>query len=92
MLNTSATNASSANWLRVRGIGFRARGCEVHEWDEVAEAMLPNFLRWLGEHGKLRTHVAASEYVREQMPDEGMVLRDNVAGSLYRISGRINLD
>ncbi|ACD21602.1 hypothetical protein Bphyt_7317 (plasmid) [Paraburkholderia phytofirmans PsJN] len=64
----------------------------MHEWDEVAEAMLPNFLRWIGERGKLRTPAAASEYVREQMPDEGMVLRDNVADSLYRISGRINQD
>lgn len=59
------------------------------ECDEVARAMFANYLAWLDEHAMLRTMQAARSFVLAQMPDESAVVRDNVAHSLYRLSGRI---
>lgn len=62
----------------------------MSECDEVARAMFTNYLTWLDSANKLRTMQAAREFVRVQMPDESAIVRDNVAHSLYRLSGRID--
>lgn len=59
------------------------------ECEEVARAMYPAYVEWLARTNDLRTMDAARAFVREQMPDEGATIRDNVAHALYRMSGRI---
>lgn len=59
------------------------------ECEEVARAMYPAYAEWLERTNHLRTMDAARAFVREQMPDEGVTIRDNVAQALYRLSGRI---
>lgn len=58
------------------------------ECDEVAETMVPGFLEGLRATDASPSMDAAREYVRKQMPDEGMTLRDNVAYSLYHDARR----
>ncbi|WP_126284513.1 hypothetical protein [Burkholderia stagnalis] len=63
----------------------------MREYDEVATAMLANYRAWLTQTGKPRTMDAAREFVKIDpiLADESAIVRDNIARSLYRLSGRM---
>ncbi|WP_080436236.1 hypothetical protein [Burkholderia ubonensis] len=63
----------------------------MREYDEVAAAMLANYRAWLAQTGKLRTIDVAREFVKLDpiLADESAIVRDNIARSLYRLSGRM---
>ncbi|KVN94988.1 hypothetical protein WJ69_07230 [Burkholderia ubonensis] len=63
----------------------------MREYDEVAAAVLANYRAWLVQTGKPRTMDAAREFVKLDpiLADESAIVRDNIARSLYRLSGRM---
>lgn len=63
----------------------------MNEWDEVAEGMLAGYRNWLQNTRKLRTLDNARSWVGQDrfMREESATMRDNVARSLHRQSGRV---
>ncbi|OJB40381.1 hypothetical protein BGV56_00880 [Burkholderia ubonensis] len=63
----------------------------MREYDEAETVMLANYRAWLAQTGKLRTIDAAREFVKLDpiLADESAIMRDNIARSLYRLSGRM---
>lgn len=62
----------------------------MNEWDEVAEGMLAGYKNWLQNARKCRTMDNAREWVGrdEFLKDGSATMRDNIARSLHRMSGR----
>ncbi|TSP14047.1 hypothetical protein [Cupriavidus campinensis] len=58
----------------------------MSECDEVAEAMLPRFMRWVRACAENRSMDAARIFVRSQMPDESSAIVGNVAWTLHRMA------
>lgn len=56
----------------------------MSECDEVAEAILPEFMPWFRAHEDNQTMDAARIFVRQRMPDETYTIVDNVTWSLLR--------
>jgi len=63
----------------------------MNEWDEIAEGMLAGYRNWLQNARKLRTMDNAREWVKRDpfLAEESAQMRDNIAHSLHRLSGRV---
>ena len=63
----------------------------MFEWDEIAEGMLAGYRNYLQNARKLRTMDNARTYVGfDHLLKEGSAqMRDNIAQSLHRMSGRV---
>lgn len=60
----------------------------MHECDEVAAAMLLNYINWLWHQCyAMSTMDRARAYVRMQTGDDSVTVVDNVAESLHRRAG-----
>lgn len=68
----------------------------MREWDEIAEHMVPAYLKWLEADPPLivrhRTMDNARAFVKLDpfLADESATMRDNIAAALHRLSGRLS--
>lgn len=56
----------------------------MSECEEVAQAMLGDYLSWLEYTDSPKDFRSARDFVRCKMPDESTVIQDNVAEALIR--------